>query len=86
MSETKIVGIKKAAHDMLWAPKGWHCEIWAKRSGKKVELWTSEYLTANSWTNGIEGFKRIDRYVRQYKDAGYTWTASIRITVAEVFD
>ena len=86
MSDTKIVGIKKAAHDMLWAPKGWHCEIWAKRSDKKVELWTSEYLTANSWTNGIEGFKRIDRYVRQYKDAGYTWTASIRITVAEVFD
>ena len=86
MSDTKIVGIKKAAHDMLWAPKGWHCEIWAKRSGKTVVLWTSEYLTANSWTNGIEGFKRIDRYVRQYKDDGYTWTASIRITVAEVFD
>lgn len=86
MSETKIVGIKKAAHDMLWAPKGFHCEIWAKRNGKKVELWTSEYLTANSWTTGIEGWKRIDHYVRQYKDSGYNWTASIRITVAEVFD
>ena len=42
MSETKIVGIKKSIHDMICAPKGWHCEIWAKRSGKKVELWTSE--------------------------------------------
>lgn len=86
MSETKIVGIKKAAHDMLWAPKGFHCEIWAKKNRKKVVLWTSEYLTSESWTTGIEGFKRIDRYVRQYKDMGYNWTASIRITVAEVFD
>lgn len=81
MSDTKIVGIKKAAHDMLWTPKGFHCEIWAKRSGKKVVLWTSEYLTSESWTSGIEGFKRIDRYVRQYKDIGYNWTASIKMAV-----
>ena len=81
MSETKIVGIKKAAHDMLWAPKGFHCEIWAKKSGKKVELWTSEYLTSESWTAGIEGFTRIDRYVRQYKDIGHNWTKSIKMAV-----
>ena len=84
MSDTKIVGIKKAAHDMLWAPKGFHCEIWAKRKGKKVELWTSEYLTSESWTAGIEGFTRIDRYVRQYKDIGYTWTKSIRMAAEKV--
>lgn len=84
MSETKIVGIKKAAHDMLWAPKGWHCEIWAKRNGKKVELWTSEYLTSESWTAGIEGFTRIDRLVRQYKDIGYNWTKSIRMAAEKV--
>ena len=49
MSETKIVGLKQAVHDMLWAPKGWHCEIWAKRiDANTVEVWTSEYLTANS--------------------------------------
>lgn len=81
MSDTKIVGIKKAAHDMLWAPKGFHCEIWAKRNGKKAVLWTSEYLTSESWTSGIEGFTRIDRYVRQYKGIGYNWTASIRMAV-----
>lgn len=85
MSETKIVGIKKAAHDMLWAPKGFHCEIWAKRNGKKVELWTSEYLTSESWTAGIEGFTRIDRKVRQYKDChGCTWTKAIRMAAEEV--
>lgn len=84
MIETKIVGIKKAAHDMLWAPKGWHCEIWAKRSDKKVVLWTSEYLTSESWTAGIEGFTRIDRLVRQYKDIGYTWTKSIRMAAEKV--
>ena len=83
MSDTKIVGIKKAAHDMLWAPKGWHCEIWAKRNGKKVVLWTSEYLTANSWTTGIEGWTQIDRYVREYKDMGYSWTKSIRMAATE---
>lgn len=38
MSEkTKIVGLKKAINDMKWAPKGFHCEIWAKRSGNKKE-------------------------------------------------
>lgn len=84
MSDTKIVGIKKAAHDMLWAPKGWHCEIWAKRSDKKVVLWTSEYLTSESWTAGIEGFTRIDRLVRQYKDIGYNWTKSIRMAAEKV--
>ena len=84
MSETKIVGIKKAAHDMLWAPKGWHCEIWAKRNGKKVVLWTSEYLTSESWTAGIEVFTRIDRLVRQYKDIGYNWTKSIRMAAEKV--
>ena len=81
MNETKIVGIKKAAHDMLWAPKGFHCEIWAKKNRKNVVLWTSEYLTSESWTAGIEGFTRIDRYVRQYKDLGYNWTKSIRMAV-----
>ena len=84
MSDTKIVGIKKAAHDMLWAPKGWHCEIWAKRNGKKVVLWTSEYLTSESWTAGIEGFTRIDRLVRQYRDIGYNWTESIRMAAEKV--
>ena len=84
MSDTKIVGIKKAAHDMLWAPKGWHCEIWAKRNGKKVVLWTSEYLTSESWTAGIEGFTRIDRLVRQYRDIGYNWTKSIRMASEKV--
>lgn len=85
MSETKIVGIKKAAHDMLWAPKGFHCEIWAKRNGRKVVLWTSEYLTSESWTAGIEGFTRIDRKVRQYKDChGCTWTKAIRMAAEKV--
>ena len=84
MSDTKIVGIKKAAHDMLWAPKGWHCEIWAKRNGKKVVLWTSEYLTSESWTAGIEGFTRIDRLVRQYRDIGYNWTKYIGMAAEKV--
>lgn len=85
MSDTKIVGIKKAAHDMLWAPKGFHCEIWAARNGKKVVLWTSEYLTSESWTAGIGGFTRIDRKVRQYKDChGCTWTKAIRMAAEKV--
>ena len=86
MSEKmKIVGLKKAVHDMLWAPKGFHCEIWAKRNGSKVALWTSEYLTSESWTAGIEGFTRIDCKVRLYKHHyGYTWTKSIRTAAEEV--
>ena len=87
MSETKIVGLKQAVHDMLWAPKGWHCEIWAKRiDADTVEVRTSEYLTANSWTTGIEGFTQIDRYVREYKDMGYSWTKSIRMAATEEVD
>ena len=84
MSDTKIVGLKKAVNDMKWAPKGFHCEIWAKRNARKVVLWTSEYLTSESWTAGIEGFVRIDRYVRQYRDFGYSWTKSIRMAAEKV--
>lgn len=84
MSETKIVGLKKAVNDMKWAPNGWHCEIWAKRiDANTVEVWTSEYLTANSWTTGIEGWTQIDRYVREYKDMGYSWTKAIRMAATE---
>ena len=87
MSETRIVGLRKAVHDTLWAPKGFHCEIWAKRiDANTVEVWTSEYLTQSSWTTGIEGWKRIDRYASQYKGSGYTWTASIRIAIAELVE
>lgn len=87
MSETKIVGLKKAVNDMKWAPKGFHCEIWAKRiDADTVEVWTSEYLTANSWTTGIEGWTQIDRYVREYKDMGYSWTKAIRMAATEEVD
>lgn len=84
MSETKIVGLKKAVHDMRQAPKGYHCEIWAKRNGKKVVLWVSEYLTANSWTTGIEGWKRIEPDVIRLRESGYSWTESIRTAAEEV--
>lgn len=84
MSDTKIVGIKKAVHDMRQAPKGYHCEIWAKRNGKKVVLWTSEYLTPNSWTTGIEGWKRIESDVIRLREAGYSWTEAIRTAAEEV--
>lgn len=87
MSETKVVGLKKAVNDMKWAPKGFHCEIWAKRiDADTVEVWTSEYLTANSWTTGIEGWTQIDRYVREYKDMGYSWTKAIRMAATEEVD
>lgn len=87
MSETKVVGLKKAVNDMKWAPKGFRCEIWAKRiDANTVEVWTSEYLTANSWTTGIEGWTQIDRYVREYKDMGYSWTKAIRMAATEEVD
>ena len=87
MSETKVVGLKKAVNDMKWAPKGWHCEIWAKRiDADTVEVWTSEYLTANSWTTGPRGWTQIDRYVREYKDMGYSLTKSIRMAATEEVD
>lgn len=87
MSETKIIGLKRAVNDILWAPRGYHCEIWAKRiDANTVEVWTSEYLTANSWTTGPTGWTQIDRYVREYKDMGYSWTKSIRMAAAEEVD
>lgn len=87
MSDTKIIGLRKAIHDMICVPKGWHCEIWAKRiDANTVEVWTSEYLTQNSWTNGIEGWTQIDRYVREYRDIGYTWSKSITMAAEEEVD
>lgn len=87
MSETKVVGLKRAVNDIKWAPKGYHCEIWAKRiDADTVEVWTSEYLTANSWTTGPTGWTQIDRYVREYKDMGYSWTKSIRMAATEEVD
>ena len=87
MSETKIGGTKKAADERPWAPTRVHYEIWAKRIDENtVEVWTSEYLTQGSWTTGIEGWTQIDRYVREYKSIGYTWTKSIRMAAAEEVD
>lgn len=46
----KIIGIKKVVSDINHAPYGFHVDIWAKRTDKGVELWTSECLGSESWT------------------------------------
>jgi hypothetical protein len=56
----KVIGVRKAASNYIHCPKGFHVEIWCNLNKEgDIEVWTSELLTCNSWTTGVQG-KRID--------------------------
>lgn len=83
----RIVGLRKAVHDLMTLPGGWCCGMWVKRIDKDtVKVWSVKYLT---WNPQIEGYgkegKRIDPTVIGLHDNyGFSWTRAIRMAVEEV--
>lgn len=86
----KIIGIKKAVQDIKGVPKGFHVEVWSEKNEKgDVEVWTSEYLSQNSWTiNHPASHKRLDGLMSQVymmENGEVSVTEQIRRAVAEVY-
>lgn len=86
----KIIGIRKAVQDIKGVPKGFHVEVWSERNEKgDVEVWTSEYLSQNSWTtNHPINQKCLDRFMSEVymmEDGEVSVTEQIRRAVAEVY-
>lgn len=52
----KVIGVRKAASDYIHVPRGFHVEIWCdKTENGDIEVYTSEYLSQNSWTINMPG-------------------------------
>ena len=86
----KIIGIRKAVQDIKGVPKGFHVEVWSEKNEKgDVEVWTSEYLSQNSWTiNHPASHKCLDSYMSQVymmENGEVSVTEQIRRAVAEVY-
>lgn len=83
----RIVGLRKAVHDLMTLPGGWCCGMWVKRiDTDAMEVWSCKYLT---WNPQIEGYgkegKRIEPTVIELHDSyGYSWTRAIRMAIEEV--
>ncbi len=88
----KIVGIRKAVGEYRNVPKGFHVEIWSEKVGNDVHVWTSEYLSQNSWTvNHPTSEKRLDPTVYDilenalYAGETMSMTAAIKEAVRQIW-
>lgn len=60
---TKIIGIRQAVSDIKTCPAGFHVEVWSRLDDKgDIQVYTSEYLSMNSWTNPAR--HRDERQIR----------------------
>ncbi len=66
----KVHGLRKAVGELLRCPKGFHMEVWSeKRRDGSIEIWTSEYLSQNSWTvNHPEGERCLSPAIREMEE------------------
>lgn len=64
VGKMKIVGLNAALKDIRECPDLFHLEVWGRKVKEGVvEIWTSELLTENSWT--------------EYKDSDYVRISDI---------
>lgn len=45
-----IFGLRKVVQELRATPRGFQQEVWAERTEKGIEIWTSDYVDQNSWT------------------------------------
>lgn len=85
-----IKNLRKTVSEYKNVPKGFHVEVWSCQNYKgEIELWTSEYLTQNSWTEYRQNpeFKRLDGMISQiweedlYDGVKRSLTDTIRLAV-----
>ena len=84
----KILGIRKVVSEVRAVPHGFHVEIWGYKTEQgDIQLYTSEYLSQNSWTIGHDEGE-VDITLRVYTVMdwdGVSMTEAIKRTVAEVW-
>ncbi len=63
--KARVRGARNVATEMRHVPRGFHVEVWSYKDEKgDVQLYTSEYLSQNSWTiNHPEGERRLDEHI-----------------------
>lgn len=86
----KIIGLKKAVTEFRNCPPGFHVEIWGGMDEHgDVLIWTSEYLSQNSWTiNHADGEHRLDNIAMEVmaeSETNCSMTAALKGAVSAVF-
>lgn len=87
-NNVKVVGIRNAVSDIKNVPKGFHVEVWSEKVDNIITVWTSEYLSQNSWTiNHHKSEHRLDviaREIREYEDV--SMTEALKQAVRQVYE
>lgn len=90
-NNVKVIGIRNAVRDINRVPAGFHVEVWSRLEGGKVRIWTSEYLSDNSWTVGhdadeheLDWREEIGR--AEYFGESISKTEALRRAVARVYE
>lgn len=84
----RILGLKKAVGEIKGVPEGFHVEVWSELRGEgEVAVWTTEYLSSNSWTINHEmSERRLDAVMREIDDGHMSLTEQIRRAVSRVWE
>lgn len=84
----RILGLKKAVGEIKSVPEGFHMEVWSELKGdEEVAVWTTEYLSSNSWTvNHDISERRLDAVMREIDDGRMSLTEQIRRAVDVVWE
>ncbi len=90
MEAIEIIGIRNAVRDINGVPAGFHVEVWSRLENGKVHIWTSEYLSRNSWTVGhdedeheLDWREEIER--AEYLGESISTTEALRRAVVKVY-
>lgn len=89
----RIIGIREVVSDLVHCPSGFHVEVWSELDGEDVRVWTTEYLTSNSWTaNHPESERELTgeindiRWRAKQDGESVSMTEAVRQAVATVWN
>lgn len=92
MTTVRIIGLRDVVSDLLHCPPGMHHEVWSELDGDAVRIWTSEYLSQNSWTTGhpesereLTGTINEIRERARWDGENVSMTGAVRRAVADVW-
>lgn len=79
----RVYNFQKVIRERANVPRGFHVETWGTvdREEKTIELYTSDYLSENSWTVNHDSDDEI-RFVPFYSDL--PWSKDLRAQLEEV--
>lgn len=83
MTTVRIIGLREVVSDLLHCPPGFHHEVWSEIDGDAVRVWTSEYLSQNSWTTGHpETERELTGTINEIRDDARWGGESVNMTEA----